>query len=90
MDELCHGHALPNPAIANPFNLYRPSTLGICLPTELPTGPTAFETDMMAGHFDAAWHNMQGNGLPYRPPPTVDEAIPYSPFTSIIPFALGQ
>ncbi|KAJ4379851.1 Sister chromatid cohesion protein 2 [Didymella sp. IMI 355093] len=31
---------------------------------------------------------MQGHGLPYRPPPTVDEAIPYSPFTSIIPFSL--
>ncbi|KAH6614304.1 sister chromatid cohesion C-terminus-domain-containing protein [Boeremia exigua] len=41
----------------------------------------------MAGHFDA-WHSVQGNGIPYRPPPTVDEAIPYSPFTSIIPFAL--
>ncbi|KAF9694453.1 hypothetical protein EKO04_007309 [Ascochyta lentis] len=42
----------------------------------------------MAEHFDDAWHNMQGNGIPYRPPPTVDEAIPYSPFTSIIPFSL--
>ncbi|KAJ4355324.1 Sister chromatid cohesion protein 2 [Ascochyta clinopodiicola] len=42
----------------------------------------------MAGHFDDAWHNVQGNGIAYRPPPTVDEAIPYSPFTSIIPFSL--
>ncbi|KAF3003804.1 Sister chromatid cohesion protein 2 [Curvularia kusanoi] len=42
----------------------------------------------MAGHFDDAWHNMQGHGLAYRPPPTANEAIPYSPFTSIIPFGL--
>ncbi|KAH8728819.1 sister chromatid cohesion protein-like protein Mis4 [Phaeosphaeriaceae sp. PMI808] len=33
------------------------------------------------------WHNLNGGGLAYRPPPTVDEAIPYSPFTSIIPFS---
>ncbi|CAN9280717.1 unnamed protein product [Alternaria alternata] len=34
------------------------------------------------------WHNGNGGGLPYRrPPPTVDEALPYSPFTSIIPFS---
>ncbi|KAG9377967.1 hypothetical protein A1F94_011083 [Pyrenophora tritici-repentis] len=34
------------------------------------------------------WHNVNGGGLPIRrPPPTVDEALPYSPFTSIIPFS---
>ncbi|KAL1798707.1 hypothetical protein ACET3X_002744 [Alternaria dauci] len=34
------------------------------------------------------WHNGNGGGLPHRrPPPTVDEALPYSPFTSIIPFS---
>ncbi|KAG9194655.1 hypothetical protein G6011_04690 [Alternaria panax] len=34
------------------------------------------------------WHNGGGGGLPYRrPPPTVDEALPYSPFTSMIPFS---
>ncbi|KAF2121441.1 sister chromatid cohesion C-terminus-domain-containing protein [Lophiotrema nucula] len=32
------------------------------------------------------WHNANGNGLPIRPP-TVDEALPYSPFTSIVPFS---
>ncbi|KAF1924302.1 uncharacterized protein M421DRAFT_424939 [Didymella exigua CBS 183.55] len=42
----------------------------------------------MDGHYNGAWHNMQHQGMPYRPPPTVDEAIPYSPFTSIIPFSL--
>ncbi|KAF1839498.1 hypothetical protein BDW02DRAFT_635774 [Decorospora gaudefroyi] len=31
------------------------------------------------------WHNAAG--LAYRRPPTVDEALPYSPFTSIIPFS---
>jgi len=64
--------------------------LGVCLTTKLPTAAIAVKTNIMAGHFDDAWLNMQGNGVPYRPPPTVDEAIPYSPFTSIIPFALGQ
>lgn len=43
----------------------------------------------MDGRYNDVWHNMQGHGIPYRPPPTVDEAIPYSPFTSIIPFSLG-
>ncbi|USP76026.1 hypothetical protein yc1106_03300 [Curvularia clavata] len=34
------------------------------------------------------WHNVNGGGLPFRrPPPTVDDALPYSPFTSIIPFS---
>ncbi|EUC50640.1 hypothetical protein COCMIDRAFT_81596 [Bipolaris oryzae ATCC 44560] len=34
------------------------------------------------------WHNINGGGLPFRrPPPTVDDALPYSPFTSIIPFS---
>ncbi|RAR10370.1 sister chromatid cohesion protein mis4 [Stemphylium lycopersici] len=34
------------------------------------------------------WHNTNGGGLPIgRPPPTVDNALPYSPFTSIIPFS---
>ncbi|KAJ8118742.1 hypothetical protein OPT61_g353 [Boeremia exigua] len=42
----------------------------------------------MTEHISDAWYTMQDNGIPYRPPPTVDEAIPYSPFTSIIPFAL--
>ncbi|KAI4672577.1 uncharacterized protein J4E78_001078 [Alternaria triticimaculans] len=34
------------------------------------------------------WHHANGGALPFRrPPPTVDEALPYSPFTSIIPFS---
>ncbi|PVI03510.1 sister chromatid cohesion protein-like protein Mis4 [Periconia macrospinosa] len=40
--------------------------------------------------FDATtnnWHNGNGGGLPFRPPPTVDEALPYSPFTSVVPFS---
>ncbi|KAL6710290.1 Sister chromatid cohesion protein 2 [Coniothyrium glycines] len=41
----------------------------------------------MAGQQNGDWHNANGVGLPYRPPPTVDEALPYSPFTSIIPFS---
>ncbi|KAF2645562.1 hypothetical protein P280DRAFT_417415 [Massarina eburnea CBS 473.64] len=32
------------------------------------------------------WHNANGGGLPFRPP-TVDEALPYSPFTSVVPFS---
>ncbi|KAH9874546.1 hypothetical protein IAQ61_003735 [Plenodomus lingam] len=40
-------------------------------------------TDIQNGN----WHNANGGGLPYRRPPTVDEALPYSPFTSIIPFS---
>lgn len=43
----------------------------------------------MAGHEHGNWHNANGGGLAYRPPPTVDEALPYSPFTSIIPFSPG-
>ncbi|KAF2265697.1 hypothetical protein CC78DRAFT_615547 [Lojkania enalia] len=31
------------------------------------------------------WHMVNGGALPIRPP-TVDEALPYSPFTSIVPF----
>jgi len=39
---------------------------------------------------DGDWHHANGGGLPFRrPPPTVDEALPYSPFTSIIPFSPG-
>ncbi|KAH7398305.1 sister chromatid cohesion protein-like protein Mis4 [Pyrenochaeta sp. MPI-SDFR-AT-0127] len=41
----------------------------------------------MAGYENGNWHNALGGGLPYRRPPTVDEALPYSPFTSIIPFS---
>ena len=90
VDKLCHGHVLLTTAIAIPFNLYQPAINAIYLSTELPTEITAIKTNNMAGHFNGAWHNMQGNGIPYRPAPTVDEAIPYSPFTSIIPFSLGQ
>ena len=37
------------------------------------------------------WHNgNRGGGLPFRPPPTVDEALPYSPFTSVVPFSPGE
>ncbi|KAF2703334.1 hypothetical protein K504DRAFT_495745 [Pleomassaria siparia CBS 279.74] len=32
------------------------------------------------------WHTANGGGLPFRPP-TVDEALPYSPFTSVVPFS---
>ncbi|KAF2019994.1 hypothetical protein BU24DRAFT_406595 [Aaosphaeria arxii CBS 175.79] len=35
---------------------------------------------------DGNWHNASGGGIPFRPP-TVHEALPYSPFTSIIPFS---
>ncbi|KAH5246847.1 sister chromatid cohesion protein [Parastagonospora nodorum] len=42
----------------------------------------------MAGHANGSnWHNANGGGLAYRPPPTVDEAAMYSPFVSIIPFS---
>ncbi|KAH7088884.1 sister chromatid cohesion protein-like protein Mis4 [Paraphoma chrysanthemicola] len=41
----------------------------------------------MSGYENGNWHNANGGGLAYRPPPTVDEALPYSPFTSIIPFS---
>ncbi|KAI8942572.1 hypothetical protein NX059_000630 [Plenodomus lindquistii] len=41
----------------------------------------------MADTQNGTWHNANGGGLPYRRPPTVDEALPYSPFTSIIPFS---
>ncbi|KAF2032695.1 hypothetical protein EK21DRAFT_60193 [Setomelanomma holmii] len=41
----------------------------------------------MSGYEHGNWHNANGAGLVYRPPPTVDEALPYSPFTSIIPFS---
>ncbi|KAF1939061.1 hypothetical protein EJ02DRAFT_436669 [Clathrospora elynae] len=41
----------------------------------------------MAAYSNGDWHNANGGGLPHRRPPTVDEALPYSPFTSIIPFS---
>ncbi|CAO2654791.1 Nn.00g115240.m01.CDS01 [Neocucurbitaria sp. VM-36] len=41
----------------------------------------------MSASENSNWHNAIGGGLPYRRPPTVDEALPYSPFTSIIPFS---
>jgi cohesin loading factor subunit SCC2 len=37
---------------------------------------------------DRNWHTTNGGGLPFRPP-TVDEALSYSPFTSIMPFSPG-
>ncbi|KAF1846701.1 sister chromatid cohesion protein-like protein Mis4 [Cucurbitaria berberidis CBS 394.84] len=41
----------------------------------------------MATFENANWHNANGSGLPYRRPPTVNEALAHSPFTSIIPFS---
>ncbi|KAF2855692.1 sister chromatid cohesion protein-like protein Mis4 [Plenodomus tracheiphilus IPT5] len=41
----------------------------------------------MADTQNGSWHHANGGGLPYRRPPTADEALPYSPFTSIIPFS---
>lgn len=87
VDKPCHGHVLPTTAIAIPFILCKRRLPDHRVP---PPGSLLPKTNTMAGHFNGAWHNMHGNGLPYRPPPTVDEAIPYSPFTSIIPFSLGQ
>ena len=43
----------------------------------------------MDDHQNGNWHNVNGGGLPLRPP-TVDEALPYSPFTSVVPFSPGQ
>ncbi|KAH7395141.1 sister chromatid cohesion C-terminus-domain-containing protein [Phaeosphaeria sp. MPI-PUGE-AT-0046c] len=40
----------------------------------------------MSGPDMSNWHNANGVGLALRPPPTVDEAAMYSPFTSIMPF----
>ncbi|KAL1597912.1 Sister chromatid cohesion protein 2 [Paraconiothyrium brasiliense] len=40
----------------------------------------------MSGYPNGDWHTANGGGLPFRPP-TVDEALPYSPFTSIVPFS---
>ncbi|KAF1994424.1 sister chromatid cohesion protein-like protein Mis4 [Amniculicola lignicola CBS 123094] len=40
----------------------------------------------MSGSNNAHWHTFNGGGLPFRPP-SVDEALPYSPFTSIVPFS---
>jgi hypothetical protein len=42
----------------------------------------------MSGHQNGHWHTANGGGLPFRPP-TMDEALPYSPFTSILPFSPG-
>lgn len=44
----------------------------------------------MANVVNGGWHNVNGSGLSHRRPPTVDEALPYSPFTSIIPFSSGK
>ncbi|KAF1919587.1 sister chromatid cohesion C-terminus-domain-containing protein [Ampelomyces quisqualis] len=41
----------------------------------------------MALRENGHWHNANGSGLAFRPPPTVSEAAMYSPFTSIIPFS---
>ncbi|KAF1972182.1 sister chromatid cohesion protein-like protein Mis4 [Bimuria novae-zelandiae CBS 107.79] len=41
----------------------------------------------MSGYPNGNWHTANGGGLPIRRPPTVDEALPYSPFTSIVPFS---
>ena len=90
VDELCHGHVLLNPALANLATVSGCLSSAFCLTSELPAEAHESEVNTMAGHFDDAWHNMQGQGLAYRPPPTANEAIPYSPFTSIIPFALGR
>lgn len=43
----------------------------------------------MAGNVIEDWRSAHGGALPFRPP-TVDEAIPYSPFTSIVPFSPGE
>ncbi|KAF2451351.1 hypothetical protein P171DRAFT_515385 [Karstenula rhodostoma CBS 690.94] len=40
----------------------------------------------MSAYPNGDWHTANGRGLPFRPP-TVDEALPYSPFTSIVPFS---
>ncbi|KAH7130471.1 sister chromatid cohesion protein-like protein Mis4 [Dendryphion nanum] len=40
----------------------------------------------MSGYNNGHWHTANGGGLPLRPP-TVDEALPYSPFTSLMPFS---
>ncbi|KAJ4352383.1 Sister chromatid cohesion protein 2 [Didymosphaeria variabile] len=40
----------------------------------------------MSGYPNGDWHTANGGALPFRPP-TVDEALPYSPFTSIVPFS---
>ncbi|KAF2873723.1 sister chromatid cohesion C-terminus-domain-containing protein [Massariosphaeria phaeospora] len=40
----------------------------------------------MSSSYTGNWHNANGGGLPFRPP-TVDEALPFSPFTSVVPFS---
>ena len=56
------------------------SPLHQCSPLHRPT---------MSDYANGNWHNLNGGGLPYRRPPKVDEALPLSPFTSIIPFSPG-
>ena len=43
----------------------------------------------MAAYPNGDWHNANGRGIAFRPP-TVDEALPYSPFTSVVPFSPGR
>ncbi|PSN62041.1 hypothetical protein BS50DRAFT_680336 [Corynespora cassiicola Philippines] len=40
----------------------------------------------MSSYPNGNWHGANGGGLPFRPP-TVEEALPYSPFTSVVPFS---
>ncbi|KAF2188090.1 hypothetical protein K469DRAFT_737494 [Zopfia rhizophila CBS 207.26] len=40
----------------------------------------------MSARNHANWHTANGGALPFRPP-TVDDALPYSPFSSIVPFS---
>jgi hypothetical protein len=54
-----------------------------------PAGSLHPTTHTMADHQNGDWHNANGHGLAFRPP-TVDEALPLSPFTSVVPFAPGQ
>ncbi|ORX95788.1 sister chromatid cohesion C-terminus-domain-containing protein [Clohesyomyces aquaticus] len=40
----------------------------------------------MSAPNNTSWHTTNGGALPFRPP-TVDEALPYSPFSSVVPFS---
>ncbi|KAF2473891.1 uncharacterized protein BDR25DRAFT_256887 [Lindgomyces ingoldianus] len=40
----------------------------------------------MSASNGSSWHTANGAALPFRPP-TVEEALPYSPFSSIVPFS---
>ncbi|KAL5418032.1 hypothetical protein PMIN06_004879 [Paraphaeosphaeria minitans] len=43
-------------------------------------------TVAMSAYPNGDWHTANGISLPFRPP-TVDEALPFSPFSSIVPFS---